>query len=238
MSKRRFTQKEVRGIVGENWSGLLLSIDQIMDNSKKLGGKVVFLIEDENSAHWSGFFDSDNRNIYVYFNSKNLSWLPVLIHEFAHLIQYVSKTKAQRDYFLISENESADIKLINKILKSERTTHFKNLESSNENKKLIQTLIDFESECDEFALEIMKKGGFSRHGYINLKEYIREANLFLYKLIFLVETGYYVIQDGSSEKKSKPFTLKGMLQNRLINSKSKIPNGLRLEFEKEVKEAV
>lgn len=223
--------------------GLVEATKEIVKKARELGGEVVFLKEDKNSEYYAGFFDKTKLKIFCYFKKENLSWLPVLIHEFNHLIQDANNTDFSRKYFeIFDKNNGAEYKIIDKILKSRRTIEIKRIVGNKENKEMLFRMIDFESECDIMSARMMIDGGFKDLGYVDVEEYIKEANLFLYRVIFLTKTGYWVNLSENEEETEETYKKKDLKIKKdipgeyLVDSKSEIPKGLEKILEKTVRD--
>lgn len=227
--KKIWKEPEVYEIISNKWPNLLKCVKEIVFNARQMNGDVIFARPNKQSESWSGFFEHDSQKITIFFEEiedNNLSWLPVLIHEFNHLIQWVNKTECGQKYFKIIENKNVDYSILNRILTARRTKLVKGLKDNKWNKRMIKCLIDFESECDSMSVEMMKAGGFEEGGYVDIKNYIKEANIYFYKLLFLMKSHKWVCLSDNGDEKIRNIVPAGVL----INSKEVVTKEIEKVF--------
>lgn len=113
-----------------------------------------------------GYYCNYNKEIRCYVNLDDLTYLGTIAHEFSHSSQASEQTKEWEDYESL-ELTMEDIQIKKKL---PPTLH-----------KFRRTVIALEWDAERRAIELIKKFRLP----LDLNHYIQEANLVLYKYVYL-----------------------------------------------------
>lgn len=109
----------------------------------------------------SGYFSEDTQSIRIAKKSSN--WLSVLVHEYAHFLDWTESTRKQRNL----EDRSAEI----------CEAYWKgNICLSQKVKTALGVIAKMEWQCDRRASRLILDWNLP----INYTEYVKEANLYVY----------------------------------------------------------
>jgi hypothetical protein len=161
------------------------------------------------TAGCGGYFDSEHKILAVATDYPKSKWLSILIHESSHLDQWI-EDKFHWEKWTHGHTLFFQWLLEKKIVKREVL-----LES-------VQDVIALELDCEKRAIAKIKKYNLP----INLEEYCRKANAYLFSHLYLLEVRKWIprIYSNKNTWMSSPKTLKKEYKN--------IPRKLYAAFKK------
>lgn len=153
-----------------------------------------------------GYFDSENK--ILAYATKNPNALNLLVHESCHLDQFIEDEKWFKSFDCITIiDEWLDGKEVSKRVLN----------------NAVNKAIELELDCEKRSVEKIKKYGLD----IDVKEYIRKANTYLFFYRYLLETRRWSVPERS------PYRIEDVYNqsySRFLTDYSVIPSKLYRKF--------
>lgn len=130
----------------------------------------LFLVNEEtveiNGIACSGVFDAKSRSIRVATKKAKQDWFEILMHEYCHMLQFVSNSKKFCDLSIFDTTITTllDLWLDHKIELNE-----------GQSLDIILKIIDMEKECEEMVVNLIHSEGLP----IDTNRYTQKANAYL-----------------------------------------------------------
>ena len=182
----------------EKWS--VLNIDEknleffsyVLSLAQK--NNINFLIvKDENIKYpnsemlCSGYFvDNGNPELGIAIGGNILDWLPILVHEFSHMQQYLEKSEHWKNNFI---NGIETIDIIDRWINGDEIDNIE---------KLIELSYSVESDCEIRSIENIKKFNLD----IDIPTYYQKANSYILFYASILEHRKWY------DKDKKPYLIK------------------------------
>jgi len=166
--------------------------------------KVVFDKNDHIGC--GGFFNEDPLVLSVGIGKPVERWAPIFIHEYCHFRQWVEK---EPKYIALYRDDKPDIdEVVNEWLEGQRRVRKRDIT------KYINMIRRMELNCEKRAVKLIRR---HRIG-INLKDYIRDANAYMYfHSVMLQQKSWYKIS---------PLLIKelvAMMPDHFLQSYTRVP---------------
>jgi hypothetical protein len=174
----------------------------IKESAKKFGFSVVFSKKQLRGC--LGFFDDSNKKIVCYENGDNFDEiLPVLVHEYSHMLQYVYCKKYWEEYQGNKKRLDSVIEKMFDIENRENILVSKKFDNG-EIKTAVCRLMRMEKECESITVfllaELIAKFPQEFKGF-DICRYKKEFNLYLAKCAFFIEKKIWVVfSDGLDDE--------------------------------------
>jgi hypothetical protein len=140
-------------------------VDYIKAECKKAGVKIDFHltrhVRVDSKTLCDGYFASREGVIVVAINCSKSSWLPVLIHEFCHMQQWLENTKSW--------------KLVERLDSHSKVFEWLDGKDVSKIDKHLSAIRDLELDCEKRTVKLMKKWKLP----VNTRLYVREANAYI-----------------------------------------------------------
>jgi hypothetical protein len=184
-------------------------VDYVKSECKKYGIKCslrpVKYLKLSGNIKCSGYFDDWNMVLACATNKKD--WLSILVHEYAHLTQWVDKCKI---WNTVSKFDSVG-----------KMDSWLNGESVKGYKRHIDLVKELELDNEKRSVKIIKDFGLD--SCINVEDYIRKANAYIQFYNYIKTTRRW------SDPKNSPYTNKTVIQA--------MPKVFRMNYKKMSKRA-
>jgi hypothetical protein len=126
----------------------------------------------------SGYFDEEYKTLKVAVKNSFDYWFPVLVHEYGHLLQWAYDKKM---WNCINTSEGHSVILIENWLNGKKINNIT---------KHINNIRRLEIDCEKKVVSLIQKYNLP----INIKEYIKSANAYIYLYTWLKYTRKWCIQ--------------------------------------------
>ena len=136
----------------------------------------------------NGYFEAGDKDgtLWVHMHGIIRTWLPLIVHEYSHMLQWIADCAPWRKGFIGGDDTS--------VLFDKWVTHRRNFKRK-KLLRIVELIQDVERDCERRALKLIEEYGLP----ISLRNYARRANAYLYFYTYA-----YLRRRWYDNKKHKP----------------------------------